>query len=366
MGGKSSMPPGTHWRAICGGSAADRVLSGGSPEPAKAEAIPVSGDIVDSPAISGARRRLVYMKSNLDLDIWRMDLDERMQNPVARPFITSTRQELDPQFSPDGKRIAFASDRSGGGEEWVSNLDGSGLEKLTSMNAPIIGWQNWSPDGKWIVFAANASGQFDLYVVAASGGNLRRLTDLPSDDQTPSWSHDGKWIYFESDRTGQPQVWKMPAEGGDAVQITRGGGSEPRESPDGKTVYYLKNGAVPSLWKAPVDGGEEARIVDNVRLMSHAVTARGIYFERFDGRSARSSIQFMDFKTGTTRVIKTAEKPLSYGLTVFSPDDRTLLYTQVERWGGRPDAGGAFPVKSLPGTTTGGSALPEGRHPQEA
>jgi len=311
---------------------ADRALSGRSPGPAKAEVLPVTGDIVDYPAVSGARRRLVYRKSNLDLDVWRIDLDERVPNPVARSFITSTRQELGPQFSPDGKRIAFASDRSGSYEVWVSNLDGSSLEKLTSMNAPITCAQNWSPDGKSIVFASNAGGQFDLYTVAANGGNLRRLTDLPSDDEVPSWSHDGGWIYFASDRSGRPQLWKMPAKGGDAVQITKEGGFEPLESPDGKTLYYLKDGMPLSLWKAPVGGGEEIKILDNLRESSWAVTGKGIYFERSLGANGRSSIQFMDFKTGTSRVIKVIEKPLSYGLTV-SPDDRTLLYTPVENRG---------------------------------
>ncbi|MCC6391518.1 MAG: PD40 domain-containing protein [Bryobacterales bacterium] len=313
---------------------ADRVLSGGFPGPAKAEMLTLPGDTIASFSVSGARRRLVYAKVSIDLDIMRIDLDERERNPAARPFITSTRNELSPEFSPDGKRIAFASDRSGSYEVWVSNLDGSGLEKLTSMQAPITGPARWSPDGKWIVFGSNAAGQFELYVVAANGGGLRRLTHHPASDKAASWSHDGRWIYFTSDRTGQPQVWRMPAEGGDALQITKGGGNEPLESPDGKTLYYSKDNVPESIWKVPVGGGEETRILDAVKPFSFTVTGRGIYFVKPpDDATGGLSIQLMDFPTGASRLIKAIDK-LNYGGVAVSPDYRTILYTQFERRGG--------------------------------
>ncbi len=83
----------------------------------------------------------------------------------------------------------------------------------------------------------------------------------PSDEVRPSWSGNGRWIYFGSDRTGTWQVWKLPSEGGPAVQVTRKGGREAFESPDGKSVYYHKRD-VPGIWRVPVEGGEEAQVLD--------------------------------------------------------------------------------------------------------
>ena len=134
------------------------------------------------------------------------------------PLISSTRNDETPQFSPDGRKIAFTSTRSGSLEVWVSDADGSNAVQVTSFGGPGVATPRWSPDGGRIAFDSNAAGEFDIYVVGASGGRPRRMTTNPANDGNPSWSHDGRWIYFDSARTGQQQVWKMSANGGKAVR----------------------------------------------------------------------------------------------------------------------------------------------------
>jgi dipeptidyl aminopeptidase/acylaminoacyl peptidase len=102
-------------------------------------------------------------------------------------------------------------------------------------------------------------GHSDIFVINAEGGSPRRLTKEPFENNVPSWSRDGRWVYFSSDRTGSDQVWRVPAAGGPAVQVTKKGGFCPRESPDGRSVFYWNSG---TLWRMPVEGGEESRIVD--------------------------------------------------------------------------------------------------------
>src|SRR5262249_38633714 len=148
-------------------------------------------------------------------------------------FASSTRNEDNPQFSADGRKIAFTSDRSGNVEIWVCNSDSSHAVQVTSMGGPPAGMPRWSPDGQRIAFDANPDGNWDIFVVSASGGKPRQLTNQPSSEAIPSWSHDGKWVYFCL-QTGQFQVWKVPAEGGKAVQVTRKGGLVAFESPDGR------------------------------------------------------------------------------------------------------------------------------------
>jgi dipeptidyl aminopeptidase/acylaminoacyl peptidase len=114
------------------------------------------------------------------------------------------------------------------------------MAQLTSFGGPHTHAPSWSPDGRLIAFASLASGNGDIYVIGADGGSPRRLTSDPSAELEPRWSMDGRSIYFSSDRTGRREVWKMPAAGGAGVQLTQGGGQNPAESADGRTVYYLR------------------------------------------------------------------------------------------------------------------------------
>jgi Tol biopolymer transport system component len=115
-------------------------------------------------------------------------------------FIASTRSEEAPQYSPDGKRIAFESDRTGVYDIWVSDADGSNAVELISQPGASCGNASWSPDGQRIAFNFDAGGNTDIYVMRASGGKPIRLTTDPGDDESGNWSRDGNWIYFQSTR----------------------------------------------------------------------------------------------------------------------------------------------------------------------
>ena len=143
-----------------------------------------------------------------------------------------------PAYSPDGARIAFTSNRSGSREIWVCNRDGSGLRKLTSMGGTgHTADPQWSPNGRVILFHSQATGQRTSYLIDANGGNP---TPLCPDCIASSFSHDGHWMYYDA----QEQVWKMPwppsGQAGKPVPVTRHGGSNGHESPDGKMLYYGK------------------------------------------------------------------------------------------------------------------------------
>jgi serine/threonine protein kinase/dipeptidyl aminopeptidase/acylaminoacyl peptidase len=290
------------------------------------ETLALLGEIVDSPAVSGPRRRLVFRQGSVDQNIWWVD--RRSGLPANHP-VSSSRNEEVPQFSPDGKRIVFTSDRSGKLAVWVSNKDGSGAEQLTFLNATITGCPRWSPDGNRIVFDSNAEGQYEVYVIPSKGGNPTRMTNNPANDAVASWSRDGRWIYFMSNRTGQPQIWKMPSAGGDAVQVTANGGYVALEAPDGKTLYYTRTGGASSLWKLPLQGGEETKVVDAVTFLNFSLGQKGIYFAPLAAWFQRS-IEYMDFATGRTQTIAVVGRYGTTGLSV-SPDERTILYGQQDQ-----------------------------------
>src|SRR6202043_1749203 len=91
--------------------------------------------------------------------------------------VSSTYSEDSPQYSPDGKSIAFVSSRSGSPEIWVCASDGSNAAQLTSLGATTTGSPHWSPDGRRIIFDSNVEGQYEIYIIDASGGHPRRMTN---------------------------------------------------------------------------------------------------------------------------------------------------------------------------------------------
>ena len=304
-------------------------VSGGTPE--WVEAI---GQNAYSPAISRQGNRLAYNVSFLDSNIWRLDRTAGRQNSPAK-LISSTRQDHSPQFSPDGKRIVFVSDRSGSDDIWVCESDGSHPVQLTFSDGPVNGTPRWSPDGLQIVFDARPAGNSDIYVISAEGGKPRPLVLDPSHDVMPSWSRDGSWIYFCSNRSGAFQVWKIPAAGGQAVQVTQQGGFEAFESPDGKLLYYTKGRGPGGIWQMPVAGGDERQVPEllNAGFRRYwAVQAEGIYFVS-PVSSTRAAITFFSFATRRVMQIGVLEKgPLQGppGLTV-SPDGRWILFAQADQ-----------------------------------
>ena len=220
---------------------------------------------VSWPAISRSGNRLAYQWDVSDRNIWRLSLS--VSGAAAGPpvrLIASTRSEHSAQYSPDGKRIAFESNRTGVYGVWISDAEGANAVELFSRAGAQCGSPRWSPDGQRVAFDSNAEGNIDIYIIRSGGGKAVRLTTDSADDRIPSWSRDGNWIYFASERSGRYEVWKAPAVGGEAIQVTRNGGWVAFESPDGKFVYYTKEVASSALWKMPVGGGEESQVLPSV------------------------------------------------------------------------------------------------------
>ncbi|MFL6374991.1 MAG: hypothetical protein ACJ73D_10015, partial [Pyrinomonadaceae bacterium] len=258
-------------------------------------------------------------------------------------FISSTRIEEAPQYSPDGHRLAFLSDRSGGREIWTCDAEGKNPVQLTNFGTVHILGPSWSPDSRFVAFSASVNGNEDVYVIGADGGTARRVTDDPAPDITPSWSKDGRWIYFTSKRTGRSEVWKMPSAGGDATQLTHGGGSDPQESPDDLNVFFIRGDPhsrlrnQPGIWQISANGGEETRLFDlPVDGGNWCVSQQGIYCLTYAPGQLLYTLGFFDLVTRQMTQIKTLEGPKGTfflsGMTV-SPDEKWVVYGQRDKLG---------------------------------
>lgn len=277
--------------------------------------------------------RIVYAAQYRDTNLWRTSVGLKGEQPHVR-IAASTLDDQTPDYSPDGKRLAFASTRSGAQEIWLANADGSNPKQVTFTGGPQCSNPRWSPDGRFILISSRREGTADLFLLDAATGELRRITDHPDAELEARWSRDGSTIYFGSNRTGRYEVWSMPAKGGEPVQITRLGGSTATESSDGRYLYYAKYENSPSaVWRVPVGGGKEEPVVDGLSYsLNFVVATHGIFFLATSSGRQQTSLDFFDFASGKRSTLASIGKPYWWGMAL-SPDEKSLLYSVVDSGG---------------------------------
>jgi TolB protein len=215
--------------------------------------------------------------------VWRLTKDKGDPSRPAGLF-----WQVEPSWSPDGKRIAFASQRDGTAHVFSMLANGTDTRRLTSSRQND-GHPSWSPDGRWILFARegalfripalggaahrvgkglgnagdpaySADGKLiaydyrqpgysirEIYVMRADGTGVRRLTNLRAVSTLPTWSPDGKRIAFQSDvLAGHNQIYAIASGGGKVERIVRSARDaiQPDWSPDGSTIAFSLDGAI--------------------------------------------------------------------------------------------------------------------------
>jgi Tol biopolymer transport system component len=271
--------------------------------------------------------RMAVQTGERQTNIWRLDLSTGQEVPV----ISSTMLDTYPQYSPDGSRIAFASDRSGATEIWTADGDGSNQVQITSFRSRAAA-PRWSPDGRSIVFSSSKGGGLSIYVVNAQGGEPQRIVD----GWRPSWSADGKWIYSASKRSGSEQIWKAGVDGANPVQVTRSGGFESLESTDGKWLLYTKPDLA-GLWRMRVAGGGEELLLRDVTVGAWSPIDGGILYATADGGRPpggstpirTNTVARYWFDDGRSKSIGRIDRSLF--MTSATRDGRYFLWTRAQR-----------------------------------
>ncbi|MBN1642742.1 MAG: PD40 domain-containing protein [Anaerolineae bacterium] len=206
-----------------------------------------------------------------DREIYVMDLERaRAEGASYQPVNLTRNEEPDwqPAWSPDGERIAFSCYRDDNWEICVVAADGNHLERLTADPESDIS-PTWSPDGNRILFVSRRLGDADLYVLEIGGGTLTQLTRSERDEYDPAWSPDGAWIAFVTQIETQSDLYVMRADGSEALNLTNSAYAndfQPVWTADSQSVIYVSYTAAEGnhdLYIVRRDGSEQRVLVDS-------------------------------------------------------------------------------------------------------
>ncbi|UCE24220.1 MAG: PD40 domain-containing protein [Candidatus Zixiibacteriota bacterium] len=149
----------------------------------------------------------------------------------VRRLTDSRGHNMWPSLSPDGKRIAFSSDRDGNAGICLMEIDGTNVTRLTN-NDLRAREPTWSPDGKQIVFESWQEAESQIRVINADGGGERIISAFPGDKHSPCWSPDGRLIAFHMEDGGQSGIYVMNPDGSEPKLLaTAESGLSPRLHP---------------------------------------------------------------------------------------------------------------------------------------
>ena len=288
-------------------------------------------------AISRDGTRLAFATLKQNADIWKLPVSPQSGLPTGepQPVIATTREDSRGAWSPEGRDIAFNSDRDGDMNIWLFSGRDATVRKLTT--GPGGDFQpNWAPDGKHIVFFSSRSGTPNIWQVDVASGVLKQLTNTPSVDINPFYSPDGRWIAFQSDRSGRLEVWLMATDGSGARQLSHEGSGGhflrwneagdavifrcPTCDSTGMTMEVSMNGG-PSRELAKSMGGSHLSLSPDRSRIMDVVGHKTLWVSSIGAGNPEKAFEFSD---PTVRI----------DYPVWSPDGKWVLFDRFRPQGG--------------------------------
>ncbi|MFN3932458.1 MAG: amidohydrolase family protein [Brevundimonas sp.] len=220
----------------------------------------------------------------------------------ARAIASGVAWDMQPKWSPDGRHIAFTSDRASGDNIWIMEADGSNPVQVSKETFRLLNQPEWTPDGQFIVArkhftSARSLGAGELWMYHRSGGGGVQMTERRTqqkDTGEPAFSPDGRYLYFSDDATpgatfeyskdvnGQIYIIRrLDRETGEIdPYITGPGGSiRPTPSPDGRSIAFIRRVRYQSvLYVMDIESGRETPVFSGLdRDLQETWAVHGVY-----------------------------------------------------------------------------------------
>ena len=259
----------------------------------------------------------------------------------ARALAPSTRSDMYPSYSPDGRRLAFVSSRSGAPQVWLYDFAADNAWPLTRHDNLQVATPRWSPDGTRVLHVVRGVGRSTLFVAEVESSRSQALSRDDENVRFGSYSHDGRWIYLSSDRGGQWQAWRMPAAGGPATLVSENGAIDPQDPLGDGYLYYTRE-TFRGLLRLDLATGKEAVVSPYVgywNLNAWALHADGLYLldsgeETVDGGLFRMDAEPLD-PTSRALVPRELLAPVTQMLSTMemsiAPDADRMVVVETTR-----------------------------------
>ena len=319
------------------------------------ELIP-TGEEVAGIAIGPNADRLVFSKGAFggDKDLWRVSLDPVTGMPLGdgRRLTISATDDIQPRYSPDGKRLAFTV-RNLNRQLWAVARDpatgiATGDARVLTEHGQLNYYPAASHDGLLIAWTSQNAGQGAIYYKLGPSAPERKLTrewQRSTREIGAAIAPDGAQIAFSSTSSGAYRLWRMPALDSVALRMTDGGktgsDAQPAWSPDGKTLAFYSNRAGNwDIWSVDALGGEPKRLVDwpsNELYAAYAPDGKRLAF--VSTKTGDEDIYVLDLAGGEPKPFVT--HAATEGPCAWSPDGKWFYFTS--------DRDGTFALWRMPG-----------------
>lgn len=276
--------------------------------------------------------------------LWRSKPNTRDVVAPRTPSFTQltfqTGTELFPSLSPDGKSLAYASRTSGNWDVYVQRVGGTNPLNLTQNSPADDSQPAFSPDGERIAFRSERDGG-GIYLMGATGESVTRVSDF---GYSPSWSPDGAQILVGTEKIPQPstrptksQLWKIDVKSGGRRMLSEGDALQPHYSPHQQRIVYWsrpsKAGQREDIWTIPAEGGDAVAVTDGTTTDSNPVWSpdgESLYFSSNRGGSVNIWRVAIDEKSGAVsgppEAVTTIGAATSALQLSFARDVRKLVY----------------------------------------
>ncbi len=281
------------------------------------------------PTQSAKTGSLAWVEWRVRTNLVQLDLQNPSKSPA--PVLESSRDDTNASHSPDGKYVAFNSNRSGSSGVWIGDADGKNL----MMVAQSGGVPRWSPDSQQIVYSREEAGKHLLYILDIRERVPHRLATRAQNPGSPFWSSDGQWIYFMDEESFRRKYLRCPLSCDNNETLIRDGARahSMQSTSDGKAWYYIddEKDDVSKIFREPMRDGHLAdreEVKEIPPLDSNAsffVATSGIYFV---SAAKPNALGYFSFATAKTSDILKTEKRIGGNFWV-SNDGKVALLPQV-------------------------------------